>query len=498
MWVANRDNPLNNSAGIVKIVNQNIVLLDQNHDQITQLWSSNSNISKGKNVVAELLDTGNFVLRETGGGEDLSLNPNNYLWQSFDFPTHTLLPGMKLGRDLNTGLDRYLTAWESWQDPSRGTYSLKLNGHGLPELNLYEGRQLVYRSGPWDGSSLEGFEEESWFNFFNTYDQQESSSGSNSNELTYFLSIQSWITSGLSRLILTPRGDFQLFHWDPELEQWSSSFYQPKDNCEFYQRGVCDGSNSRCYRNTTADDCKCPRGFSRNQTDHLSGGCVRDKKLSCVGDIFWPLKNVKFPENYTVVDRNVSLQDCEKRCLNNCKCTAYANANISAVTACLNWFGGLHDMRDIENNRQLFLRLAASEFENKTLLPPPPPPPRGEFYLNGELKKILTVTGVLTAFIIAAFAFFLWKSRAKVREWRKNMNEVQLFQKRKKNLEFPTETLGDRMQELPLFSFEELATATNNFDPTNQLGRGGFGPVFKGTLPNGQEIAVKRLSSASG
>ncbi|PNX68999.1 G-type lectin S-receptor-like serine/threonine-kinase, partial [Trifolium pratense] len=43
-----------------------------------------------------------------------------------------------------------------------------------------------------------------------------------------------------------------------------------------------------------------------------------------------------------------------------------------------------------------------------------------------------------------------------------------------------------------------LATATNNFDWSNKLGQGGFGPVYMGKLQDGQEIAVKRLSRASG
>ncbi|CAN6558013.1 unnamed protein product [Malus baccata var. baccata] len=33
--------------------------------------------------------------------------------------------------------------------------------------------------------------------------------------------------------------------------------------------------------------------------------------------------------------------------------------------------------------------------------------------------------------------------------------------------------------ELPLFDFEEIATATNNFSFRNKLGEGGFGPVYK-------------------
>ncbi|KAK6912082.1 S-locus receptor kinase, C-terminal, partial [Dillenia turbinata] len=49
-----------------------------------------------------------------------------------------------------------------------------------------------------------------------------------------------------------------------------------------------------------------------------------------------------------------------------------------------------------------------------------------------------------------------------------------------------------------IFSFESLETATENFAIANKLGEGGFGPVFKGKLDDGREIAIKRLSSSSG
>ncbi|BBN69003.1 S-locus lectin protein kinase family protein [Prunus dulcis] len=52
-------------------------------------------------------------------------------------------------------------------------------------------------------------------------------------------------------------------------------------------------------------------------------------------------------------------------------------------------------------------------------------------------------------------------------------------------------------QELPLFSFSTIQTATNDFAKATKLGEGGFGPVYKGLLPEGQEIAVKRLSEIS-
>ncbi|KAK1375523.1 G-type lectin S-receptor-like serine/threonine-protein kinase [Heracleum sosnowskyi] len=43
----------------------------------------------------------------------------------------------------------------------------------------------------------------------------------------------------------------------------------------------------------------------------------------------------------------------------------------------------------------------------------------------------------------------------------------------------------------------EIACATNNFSVSNKLGHGGFGPVYKGILVEGKEIAVKRLSRNS-
>ncbi|XP_011016742.1 PREDICTED: G-type lectin S-receptor-like serine/threonine-protein kinase SD1-1 [Populus euphratica] len=52
--------------------------------------------------------------------------------------------------------------------------------------------------------------------------------------------------------------------------------------------------------------------------------------------------------------------------------------------------------------------------------------------------------------------------------------------------------------ELPQFEFSKIVNATNNFSIKNKLGQGGFGPVYKGTLEDGQEIAVKRLSICSG
>nr|XP_043640033.1 putative receptor-like protein kinase At4g00960 isoform X2 [Erigeron canadensis] len=52
-------------------------------------------------------------------------------------------------------------------------------------------------------------------------------------------------------------------------------------------------------------------------------------------------------------------------------------------------------------------------------------------------------------------------------------------------------------QEQKVFTYETLVSATRNFHPDNKLGQGGFGPVFKGKLDTGEDVAVKKLAQTS-
>ncbi|XP_074342666.1 G-type lectin S-receptor-like serine/threonine-protein kinase At4g27290 [Apium graveolens] len=56
---------------------------------------------------------------------------------------------------------------------------------------------------------------------------------------------------------------------------------------------------------------------------------------------------------------------------------------------------------------------------------------------------------------------------------------------------------NDEDLELPLFDFTTIANATNGFSTNSKLGEGGLGPVYKGLLGEGRDIAVKRLSKNS-
>lgn len=87
VWVANRDNPLVNSSTRLTFKAGNLLLQNESNGI---LWSSTSS-EFDKELVAQLLDSGNLVIRES--------ESENYLWESFNYPFDTLLPGMKLGGD---------------------------------------------------------------------------------------------------------------------------------------------------------------------------------------------------------------------------------------------------------------------------------------------------------------------------------------------------------------------------------------------------------------
>ncbi|KAJ4817093.1 cysteine-rich RECEPTOR-like kinase [Rhynchospora pubera] len=65
------------------------------------------------------------------------------------------------------------------------------------------------------------------------------------------------------------------------------------------------------------------------------------------------------------------------------------------------------------------------------------------------------------------------------------------------NVETNVELILHPNAEYQVFDLDTLRKATYNFSEKNKLGQGGFGPVYKGTLPNGENMAVKRLCGSS-
>ncbi|GLU23238.1 hypothetical protein SLE2022_392610 [Rubroshorea leprosula] len=137
--------------------------------------------------------------------------------------------------------------------------------------------------------------------------------------------------------------------------------------------------------------------------------------------------------------------------------------------------------------------------------PPAPPPPAPQPSLGSKSKWIpiaASLSAVLGLTLVSSFSFIIWR-RINSREDKENSQEVQLLDLRGGNFgnEYSNEDFqGDRMggsQEFPSIHLDIINAATKHFCDENKLGEGGFGPVYKGTLADGKEIAVKRLSRTS-
>lgn len=140
VWVANRETPLTNTTGNLRVIDPGILVLSSDTNHI--IWSTDSSKSV-QNPVAQLLDSGNLVVRDANDD-----NPDNFIWQSFHYPTDTLLPDMKLGRNFQTGREVHLSSWRSNDDPAPGDFTYQCDPTGYPQNILRKGPIVQYRAGP--------------------------------------------------------------------------------------------------------------------------------------------------------------------------------------------------------------------------------------------------------------------------------------------------------------------------------------------------------------
>ncbi|KAJ4823216.1 hypothetical protein Tsubulata_013990 [Turnera subulata] len=497
IWVANRETPLLDHSGLLRMTDQGVLVL-QNSTNYT-LWSSPA-IKAALRPVARLLDTGNLVVKDESDS-----NTENYLWQSFDNPTHTFLPGMKIG--FADGLDLFLSSWKSSDDPARGDYTYLIDRHGFPQNLVKKGSSIEYRVGPWNGVRFTGAPRQ-LFNPVYTY-------GFVLNEKEAYYHVESKDNnSAPSRFVLDESGQARRLVWLDKTRSWGAYFTIGEDRCDKY---LTCGAYARCNINDPII-CSCFEGFEpKSYRDwsllDWSGGCVRKTPLTCGrGEGFVRYTQMKLPDtSRSWYNMNMNLQECEDMCLRNCSCTAYTSANISgAGSGCLVWFGELTDMRVYpDSGQELYVRMSASYLEEI------------KRKRKGKKRKhIGTIVGFIIGSITISVGVFLLGSILYVRrkKYKSRVQQLMIWKlislydegKRKfitgpgKNVKnilekyYKNNKNNNEDLELPVIQFSTIIKATQNFSTANKLGKGGFGPVYKGTLSDGQDIAVKRLEINSG
>ncbi|KAF3455503.1 hypothetical protein FNV43_RR00133 [Rhamnella rubrinervis] len=303
------------------------------------------------------------------------------LWQSFDYPTDTQLPNMKLGLDRRTGLNRFLTSWKSEDDPRMGNYTLRIDPAGSPQMFLYRGQVPLFRLGHWNGIRLSGFL------VFKSDPVYYDSFVNNDKEISLMWNVYN--VSILSRIVVDESGFVQRYVWYQQEHGWKQFLSAPTEPCDEYGHcgafGLCDPNNTT-FLNALVS-------WVRTQVSHKGEGFVK-------------LENVKPPDTSQVVVINgLSLEACEKECLRSCNCTAYASANISeGGSGCLAWHGDLMDTRIFTPGGQdFYLRVDEPQYAKKS---------KGSVATK-RIRIIMVVLGVIIFIIISFIAYWFAKRKRK-------------------------------------------------------------------------------------
>ncbi|KAH7660846.1 S-receptor-like serine/threonine-protein kinase protein [Dioscorea alata] len=449
VWVANRRGPLSGNNGSLELnVNGTLTINSMMFLPMPTVALTNP--------VAQLLDDGNFVIREA--------NSSEFFWQSFDYPTDTFLSGMKLGWDLRIGLNRNLTSWRSKDDPSPGSNVLSIDLERTPQVNLWSGSTKKWRSGPWTGIKFSNLEQQPRtyslrFGFVN-----------NKDEVYYMYNTTG--TQIVCRSIVDQSGMTKNFVWIESTGMWNNILNYPMNECQEYSRcgpyGVCDVD--------VWPICRCLQGFKPKSPQEwplmdASSGCDRLTAIDCKNrsDGFMTVTLAALPEtSNAIIYTNISQDECRGRCLKNCSCTAYATANISSAgLGCVIWVTELIDLRmSTHPTQDVFVRLAAADLASIS---------------NTSSKKsqsksvVWIIVFSMVALIIPLIYFCSWGKKKMIHQGVRGNGEFELAQ----------------------LQWSTLMEATHNFAKTNILGKGGFGLVYKGKLAEGRDIAVKRLSRNS-
>jgi len=465
IWMANRDQPVNGKRTKLSLLNTgNIVLFDVS---LNNVWSSNT--ASLEPLELHLKDDGNLVLRELQG--------STILWQSFDSPTDTLLPGQPITRYTK------LVASRSESNHSTGFYKFYFDDANVLGLH-YDGPDISssYWPKPW---LLISQVDRANFNGSRIALLDSFGSFLSSDNLTFLTSDYGAVLQ--RRMKMDSDGNLRVYSRINVSQNWYVSWQAIYGAC--IAHGIC-GDNSTCsYNPKHGRKCSCIPGYRVKNHSDWSYGCEPMFDFTCnrSESTFFEMVNVEFYgyDIHYVPMSNYS--SCEKLCLEDCNCKGfqYGFGVVKGFYKC-------YTKTQLRNGRHspffvgtTYLRLPKGNNFSKEESSTPSDHVclvklQRDFVRESEnhyVNFFLWFAAAIGAFE-AVCIFIVW--------W-------FLFRNRKTNADqhgyHQLAAIGFRK-----FSYLELKKATKGF--SQEIGRGGGGIVYKGLLSDQRHAAIKRLYNA--
>ncbi|KDP40161.1 hypothetical protein JCGZ_02159 [Jatropha curcas] len=449
VWSANRDSPAE-AGSIVRLTFAGQLFLTYSNGSVQPLYNG------AAASLGFMLNDGNFVLRD--GNSEI-------IWQSFDSPTDTLLPGQVLAK----GRKLYSNA-KGTADYSTGNFMLQMQFDGNLVLSAYHFSDPGY----WYTGTL--VNNVSLVFSPNASVYLVNSTNDNIYTLNTNVSAAS-VGDYYHRATIDDHGNFQQFvHHKSNSSGWTSVWRAIHEPC--IVNAIC-GVNGMCTSpdNETAN-CHCIPGYISLDPNQVSKGCRPETTVNYCADpsfrnfTIQVIDDADFPlEGFQDLDRvlNVDVEGCKEALISDCYSLA----------------ASLVDSRCNKKRAPLLnARKSTSTKGIKALVKVPmkisnPANPKGEkkndFNVVAFLKISLIASANL-AFLFGVIAIYYHPA----------------FKRfiRRKHFTNAT-TIGIIFRE---FKFQELHEATNGFNKT--LGRGSSGKVYSGILSLNDTriaVAVKKL-----
>ncbi|CAN1828372.1 G-type lectin S-receptor-like serine/threonine-protein kinase SD2-5 [Linum perenne] len=453
IWTANRGSPISNSDRFIFSKDGRVSL--QKDGSGVVVWSPETGGNGNPVSSIQLLDSGNLVLV----GKDGRL-----IWESFVHPTDTLITG----QDFSQGMKLV-------SDPASSTnltYILEIKsgdliisaGFETPQQywSMQTDNRKTINSNGGGGVSVAAIEGNSW-KLYN----------SRKVLLSQFIFSDSSSANGTWIVVMGSDGFVSFYNLDSGGGDIAAAPTKiPDDPCS---RPESCGAYLVCSSNNV---CQCPSPLSSQPNcnpgvaNSCSKGSASSTALVDAGNQlnYFALRFAKPTSSKT------DLESCKSSCSRNCSCLAlffqissgncFHFADLGSFTS---------STSDSGSGFSAFIKVLKKNGNGGT----------GSISSSSNRFPF----GAIIAIAVATVAIIVGILFIAFRYYRRKRNKLS---QSLADHSSEDDTFLENLSGMPIrFSYKELQNATNNFSV--KLGQGGFGSVYKGLLPDGSRLAVKKL-----